>query len=66
MNKEIIYKEKENRMSKKVEVEFKQQAQYIVDYLENKEEKNIFEKRTRENIAKDFFKDLDEAINHPL
>ena len=50
----------------KDDIKIKQQAQYISDYVENKEESNIFIKKTRENVAKEFFSDLEDAINNPL
>lgn len=53
-------------MNQNEDEKIKQKAQYIADYMENKEEPNIFIRKTRENVAKDFFAELNEAINNPL
>lgn len=41
-------------------------GKFVGDYLEGKEEANIFVNRTRENMTVEFIKDLEEAIMDPL
>lgn len=49
-----------------IEKESAKNAEYINAYMSDKEENNVFVRKTRENVTKEFFDSLDKAINNPL
>lgn len=63
-NPELIKKLEEEWLAEIADLE--EETEYIMKYLHNTPEDNIFELRKRETIGTEFLKDLEKYINKPL